>query len=129
MPLDDIKHVIVLMLENRSFDHLLGALQPELGFDGIDPETPYWLNPYCPISKSIPVRAMNPTCAAVAASRTLESLADWLRGRGGRSETVCRSSCLRLSRVPRNRPAVSDLREFIREIILRGQRFGQDAWT
>src|SRR5271154_5251156 len=33
-----IKHVIVLMLENRSFDHMLGSLQPEIpGLDGIDP--------------------------------------------------------------------------------------------
>lgn len=31
---DPIRHVVVLMLENRSFDHLLGALS---GVDGIDP--------------------------------------------------------------------------------------------
>jgi phospholipase C len=32
-----IKHVVVLMLENRSFDHFLGALP---GVDGIDPASP-----------------------------------------------------------------------------------------
>lgn len=39
MPADPIKHVIVLMLENRSFDHMLGAFQsiyPDL--DGIPPD-------------------------------------------------------------------------------------------
>jgi len=36
----DLKHIIVLMLENRSFDHMLGCLQEELGLDGIDPRNP-----------------------------------------------------------------------------------------
>lgn len=39
MPTDPIEYVIVLMLENRSFDHMLGAFQqvyPEL--DGVDPK-------------------------------------------------------------------------------------------
>jgi phospholipase C len=26
MPLDEIEHVIVLMLENRSFEHMFGAI-------------------------------------------------------------------------------------------------------
>ena len=35
---DTIKHVVVLMLENRSFDHMLGSLQAVVpGLDGIDP--------------------------------------------------------------------------------------------
>jgi phospholipase C len=34
---DPIEHVIVLMLENRSFDHMLGGLTTELGLDGILP--------------------------------------------------------------------------------------------
>src|SRR6266851_3420732 len=41
MPEESIKHVVVLMLENRSFDHMLGDLQqvyPTL--DGIDPRQP-----------------------------------------------------------------------------------------
>ena len=41
MAVDPIEHVIVLMLENRSFDHMLGVFQslyPEL--DGIGPEGP-----------------------------------------------------------------------------------------
>jgi phospholipase C len=33
---DPIKHVVVLMLENRSFDHMLGSLGAELGCEGID---------------------------------------------------------------------------------------------
>ncbi|MGN6552059.1 MAG: alkaline phosphatase family protein [Pararhizobium sp.] len=34
---DPVEHVIVLMLENRSFDQMLGALAGELGLDGIQP--------------------------------------------------------------------------------------------
>jgi phospholipase C len=37
---DQIQHVVVLMLENRSFDHMLGCLQGELNIDGIDPKAP-----------------------------------------------------------------------------------------
>ena len=34
--LESIDHVILLMLENRSFDHLLGYLYPRSGdFDGL----------------------------------------------------------------------------------------------
>jgi phospholipase C len=32
---DPIEHVVVLMLENRSFDHVIGCLSKELGLDGI----------------------------------------------------------------------------------------------
>ena len=38
MPIDPIKHVIVLMLENRSFDQMLGCLFPRI--DGVDPNNP-----------------------------------------------------------------------------------------
>jgi len=41
MATDPIKHVVVLMLENRSFDHILGAIKqvyPTL--EGIDPARP-----------------------------------------------------------------------------------------
>ena len=32
----DIEHVVVLMLENRSFDHMLGYVpQPDPAFDGL----------------------------------------------------------------------------------------------
>jgi phospholipase C len=34
-----IKHLVVLMLENRSFDHMLGLLP---GVNGLDPN---WANP------------------------------------------------------------------------------------
>jgi phospholipase C len=37
MKADPIRHVIVLMLENRSFDHFLGAMP---GVDGVDAESP-----------------------------------------------------------------------------------------
>jgi phospholipase C len=39
MPEESIKHIVVLMLENRSFDYMLGDLHkihPKL--DGIDPQ-------------------------------------------------------------------------------------------
>jgi phospholipase C len=38
---DRFKHVVVLMMENRSFDQMLGALKsvyPKL--EGVDPQTP-----------------------------------------------------------------------------------------
>ena len=36
MPDDPIKHVIVLMLENRSFDHMLGGLSKAIpGLNGV----------------------------------------------------------------------------------------------
>jgi hypothetical protein len=38
---DPIRHVVVLMLENRSFDHILGGLQAAIpGLDGVDPAAP-----------------------------------------------------------------------------------------
>lgn len=37
---DPIQHVIVLMFENRSFDHMLGAIAGDLGFDGLDDANP-----------------------------------------------------------------------------------------
>ena len=38
---DPIDHVIVLMLENRSFDHVLGGLSADIpGLDGADPNDP-----------------------------------------------------------------------------------------
>lgn len=41
-PEDPIKHVIVLMLENNSFDHILGSLsQSKNGLDGIPPKAPF----------------------------------------------------------------------------------------
>src|SRR5260370_8289080 len=44
--IEQIQHIIVLMLENRSFDHILGCFQqiyPEL--NGIDPGVPHRTNP------------------------------------------------------------------------------------
>ena len=38
MSIDPIKHIIVLMLENRSFDQMLGCFGPS--FDGVDPAKP-----------------------------------------------------------------------------------------
>ncbi|SEA29418.1 alkaline phosphatase family protein [Paraburkholderia sartisoli] len=39
---DPIRHVVVLMLENRSFDHVLGALRASFNhaIDGVDPDSP-----------------------------------------------------------------------------------------
>jgi phospholipase C len=38
---DPIRHVVVLMMENRSFDHMLGGLYGAIpGLDGIDPNRP-----------------------------------------------------------------------------------------
>jgi phospholipase C len=35
--LDSIEHVVLVMLENRSFDHMLGFLYPKSGnFNGLD---------------------------------------------------------------------------------------------
>ncbi|HUJ74863.1 MAG TPA: alkaline phosphatase family protein [bacterium] len=39
--MDPIKHVVLLMLENHSFDEMLGCFQPLVtGLDGIDPKAP-----------------------------------------------------------------------------------------
>ncbi|MEO8935496.1 MAG: alkaline phosphatase family protein [Burkholderiaceae bacterium] len=39
--IDPIRHVVVLMLENRSFDHMLGGLASLVpGLDGVDPQAP-----------------------------------------------------------------------------------------
>lgn len=41
MPVDPIKHVVVLMFENHSFDQMLGSLRGEIdGLDGVDPARP-----------------------------------------------------------------------------------------
>ena len=38
---DPIRHVVVLMMENRSFDHMLGGLNNKIpGLDGVDPAHP-----------------------------------------------------------------------------------------
>jgi phospholipase C len=41
MPTDPIQHVVVLMLENHSFDQMLGGLSGRIaGLDGVDPNAP-----------------------------------------------------------------------------------------
>ena len=52
-PIDNIKHVVVLMLENRSFDNLLGKLKPKSDqFDGLSgTETNPDLN-YAPVCEN-----------------------------------------------------------------------------
>jgi phospholipase C len=41
LPHDPIQHIVVLMLENRSFDHMLGALRASnADIDGVDPARP-----------------------------------------------------------------------------------------
>src|SRR5882672_6514412 len=55
-PRDIVKHVVVLMLENRSFDHMLGYMKAEIpGLNGVDgtetsPEDPS--NPVAPAQVS-----------------------------------------------------------------------------
>ena len=50
---DAIEHVLVLMMENHSFDQMLGSLAAELGLDGIDPNKPRSNPDYPDTSKSI----------------------------------------------------------------------------
>src|SRR6516164_3159256 len=41
MPMPEIQHIVVLMLENRSFDHMVGYMQsPTYQIDGIDAAHP-----------------------------------------------------------------------------------------
>ena len=52
--LDKLEHIVVLMMENRSFDHMLGSLKavnPKI--DGVDPQNPFTN----PDTKSNPVAA------------------------------------------------------------------------
>ena len=52
---EGIEHVVVLMLENRSFDCMFGRLYPKsLGFDGLkgDESNPHHWLPVWKISKS-----------------------------------------------------------------------------
>jgi len=40
--LDKLQHIVVLMMENRSFDHMLGSLKAvDTRIDGITPADPY----------------------------------------------------------------------------------------
>jgi phospholipase C len=45
MPIEDIEHIVVLMLENRSFDHLLGGLSVSGGRGDVDGVLPDMSNP------------------------------------------------------------------------------------
>ena len=41
MPMPEIQHIVVLMLENRSFDHMVGYMQsPTYQINGIDSASP-----------------------------------------------------------------------------------------
>jgi phospholipase C len=60
---DPIQHVVVLMLENRSFDQMLGCMKSiNPGVDGIDPAHPF-CNPDFPATNP-------PVCQAVCTVRT-----------------------------------------------------------
>jgi phospholipase C len=40
--LDNLQHIVVLMMENRSFDHMLGSLKAvDARIDGITNQDPY----------------------------------------------------------------------------------------
>lgn len=56
-PLRQIKHVVVLMLENRSFDHMLGALP---GVDGIDGANYNSQRPLVPPDGANPAHGQSP---------------------------------------------------------------------
>ncbi len=74
--LDKLRHIVVLMLENRSFDHMLGSLgavDPRI--DGVtaglsNPDTkgamvPAQLRSICRSLAATPARAASPTCRAL----------------------------------------------------------------
>jgi phospholipase C len=55
-PLHGVEHIVVLMLENRSFDNILGGLYPASpGFDGLTGQESIPLNPYDPGSPLVSV--------------------------------------------------------------------------
>jgi phospholipase C len=39
-PDDPVKHVVLLMFENHSFDQMLGCFKEVYGLDGVDPKKP-----------------------------------------------------------------------------------------
>src|SRR6266513_1106871 len=62
MAFDDIEHIIVVMMENRSFDNVLGALYPSSGdFDGVGNAKPnVWNNKEYPPCHGTDLTQPNP---------------------------------------------------------------------
>ncbi|HEU4421607.1 MAG TPA: alkaline phosphatase family protein [Pilimelia sp.] len=46
--MSDIEHVVVVMFENRSYDHMLGLLSDDPAYDGVRPGDPEFTNPEDP---------------------------------------------------------------------------------
>jgi phospholipase C len=57
---DPVEHVVVLMMENHSFDQMLGGLSGTIpGLDGVDPKNPK-SNPDCPDTSKSVIQAPTP---------------------------------------------------------------------
>lgn len=69
-PLPGIEHIVVLMLENRSFDNVLGGLYPEKTKHGLYRGVPKgWTNPLDP---------RNPDLGSVTAFQGPQTLSTWI---------------------------------------------------
>jgi phospholipase C len=75
MPMPALKHIVVLMLENRSFDHMVGYLQsPTYAIDGIDASAPP-TNPLSPHDPSlVPTAANAPDVLAFDAGHSIPAV-------------------------------------------------------
>ncbi|MFM0404408.1 alkaline phosphatase family protein [Paraburkholderia aspalathi] len=71
MPVDNIKTIIIVMMENRSFDHVLGYLS----LDGKDVNglsaDPTWLENFTNLygGKTYPIHALSPSTHRMTARR------------------------------------------------------------
>jgi phospholipase C len=72
MPMPQINHIVVLMLENRSFDHMVGYMQsPAYNIDGIDANNPP-TNPMSPQDATpVPATPDAPTVLAFDAGHSV----------------------------------------------------------
>src|SRR5689334_21847271 len=78
----EIDHVIVLMLENRSFDHILGFLDhPDPGFDGVRGIGPY-VNPGWENNPEVPATPTAKTVIPVGPDHTHAGVMEQLAVRG-----------------------------------------------
>ena len=101
MPTDPIKHVVVLMLENHSFDQMLGGLKAVIpDVDGVDPAAP---GQNTDADGKISLRSKPP----LSASRTTPSMTlitSFINWKGA-TATSCRTS---RRHIPNRRPKSVD---------------------